>query len=541
MTSALEQRTGARVPGALAAIDIGTNSVHMLIARVAGNGRFEVVTRQKEMVRLGSGQGEMKELEPAAIDRGVAALDRCRSLADSFDAPVYAVATSAVREALNADEFLSRARDEAGVEVQVISGYEEARLIQLGVLQALPVFDKRLALIDVGGGSTEVLLGWKGAATYARSIKLGSLRMTRRFFPDGVVEGDAVERCRGYVAARLAPMMHEVADLEHDIAVASSGTAEALATMAFALRGVPAPLSMNAATITRAELGTVIDSLAGARTTEERRKLPGIEDSRADILLGGGIVLEQVCDALRIDELTISEYALREGVLLDALHRLQGGTLHHLSDLRRRSVFHLMELCDDEPEHSLQVARLALALHDELADRLALDDEDRELLEAAALLCNVGLFISHSKHHKHSYYVIRNSEHLMGFTDNEIELIAQIARYHRKSPPSEDKHPEFAALPAEARSKVRSLASILRVAIGLDRNHDGAVEQLSVREVGDVIEILIAPAPGSDDDLALEAYSANDRSRFLADRLGAPVRVAVVQAEPAVAGVPEVD
>ncbi len=186
-------------------------------------------------------------------------------------------------------------------------------------------------------------------------------------------------------------------------------------------------------------------------------------------------------------------------------------------------------------------ARLALALHDELAARLELDDEDRELLEAAALLCNVGLFISHSKHHKHSYYVIRNSEHLMGFTDNEIELIAQIARYHRKSPPSEDKHPEFAALPAEARSKVRSLASILRVAIGLDRNHDGAVEQLRVRDAGDVIEILIAPAPGSDDDLALEAYSANDRSRFLADRLGTPVRVCVVEPEPAVGAVPDVD
>ena len=541
MTSAVTQRSGAPVPGALAAIDIGTNSVHMLIARVAGNGRFEVVTRQKEMVRLGSGQGEMKELEPAAIDRGVAALARCRSLADSFDAPVYAVATSAVREALNAEEFLTRARDEAGVDVQVISGYEEARLIQLGVLQALPVFDRRLALIDVGGGSTEVLLGWRGAATYARSIKLGSLRMTRRFFPDGVVEGDAVERCRSYVAARLAPMMHEVSDLDHDIAVASSGTAEALAAMAFARRGSAAPLTMNAATITRDELGAVIESLAGARTTEERRKLPGIEDSRADILLGGGIVLEQVCDALGIGELTISEYALREGVLLDALHRLQGGTLHHLSDLRRRSVFHLMELCDDEPEHSLQVARLALALHDELAGRLDLDDEDRELLEAAALLCNVGLFISHSKHHKHSYYVIRNSEHLMGFTDNEIEVIAQIARYHRKSPPSEEKHPEFAALPDVARAKVRSLAAILRVAIGLDRNHDGAVEQLTVVESGGVLEIRIAPTPGSDDDLGLEAYSANDRSRFLADRLGSPIRVCVVAPEPALGVVPAVD
>jgi exopolyphosphatase/guanosine-5'-triphosphate,3'-diphosphate pyrophosphatase len=465
----------------------------------------------------------MKELEPAAIDRGVAALARCRSLADSFGAPVYAVATSAVREALNAEEFLARARDEAGVEVQVISGYEEARLIQLGVLQALPVFDKRLALIDVGGGSTEVLLGWRGAATYARSVKLGSLRMTRRFFPGGVVEGDAVERCRSYVAARLAPMMHEVADQEHDIAVASSGTAEALAAMAFAARGVAAPQTMNAATMTRAELGEVIDALAGARTTEERRKLPGIEDSRADILLGGGIVLEQVCDALGIDELTISEYALREGVLLDALHRLRGGTLHHLSDLRRTSVFHLMELCDDDPEHSLQVARLALQLHDALGDRLGLGGAERELLEAAALLSNVGLFISHSGHHKHSYYVIRNSEHLMGFTDREIELIAQVARYHRKSQPSADKHPEYAALDADDQARVRSMAGILRVAIGMDRNHDAAVDRVEV--VGDGVVALRLVPEAADADLTLERYSADHRSSLLSQQLGCEVVV----------------
>ncbi|MEA5523371.1 Ppx/GppA phosphatase family protein, partial [Limnoraphis robusta] len=234
-------------PDAIAAIDIGTNSVHMLIARVAANDRFEVVTRQKEMVRLGSGQGEMMELEPDAIDRGVAALARCRSLADSLDAPIYAVATSAVREAQNAEDFLRRAKDEAGVDVEVISGHEEARLIQLGVLQALPVFDRRLALVDVGGGSTEVLVGRAGVVEYARSIKLGSLRMTRRFFPDGAVEGDAVERCRRYVRGRLEPMVHEGAQLGHAVAVATSGTAEALATMALVRRDEPMPQTLNAA------------------------------------------------------------------------------------------------------------------------------------------------------------------------------------------------------------------------------------------------------------------------------------------------------
>jgi exopolyphosphatase/guanosine-5'-triphosphate,3'-diphosphate pyrophosphatase len=514
------------LPDALAAIDIGTNSVHMLIARIAGNGRFEVITRQKEMVRLGSGQGEMKVLEPAAIERGVAALARCRSLAESFDAPVYAVATSAVREALNAEEFLERAMLEAGVDVQIISGHEEARLIQLGVLQALPVFDKRLALIDVGGGSTEVLYGFKGSVAYARSIKLGSLRMTRRFFPDGVVEGDAVERCRTYVRGRLASMAHEVVQLEHEVVVVSSGTAETLAEMALVRRGTPAPQQLNAATITLDELSEVVDLLAAAATPEERRKLDGIDAARADILVGGAIVLEQVCEVIGARELTVSEYALREGVLLDALHRAGGGALHHLSDLRRTSVFHLMEMCDDDPDHSLQVARLALQLHDSLAARLGLGDAERELLEAAALLSNVGLFISHSRHHKHSYYVIRNSEHLTGFTDREIELIAQIARYHRKSAPSEEKHPEFAALHEHDRAVVRAASAMLRVAIGMDRNHDGAVEDAVVIDRGDEVVIELHGAPGT--DLTLEQYSAASRSQTLGSQLGAVVRVEAV-------------
>lgn len=513
------------LPDALAAIDIGTNSIHMLIARVAANGRFEVLTRQKEMVRLGSGKGEMKQLAPAAIDRGIAALTRCRSLAASFDAQIHAVATSAVREALNAEEFISRARDEAGVEVEVISGHEEARLILLGVLQALPVFDKPIVLIDVGGGSTEVLFGKSGTVEYVRSIKLGSLRMTNKFFPGGEVVGDSVDRCRRYMAGRMAPMAHETSTFPHEVAVASSGTAEALATMVQTRRKGPVSQKLNASTFTVAELSAVVEELGSAPTVAERRKLPGVDSGRADILVAGAIVLEQVCIALGIDELTISEYALREGVLLDALDRSGGGPLHHLSDLRRSSVFHLMELSDDDPDHSLQVARIAMQLFDALGERLGLGDAERELLEAAALLSNVGLSIAHSGHHKHTYYVIRNTDHLMGFTDREIELVAQIARYHRKSAPSEDKHPEFAALHESDRAIVRAASALLRVAIGIDRNHDGSVEQATVHDEGAAVRIELRGAAGV--DLSLEQYSAESRSQSLVACLGVPVTVEV--------------
>ncbi len=514
--------TASPFPEVLAAIDIGTNSIHMVVARVAGNDRFEVITRLKEMVRLGSGQGEMKHLEPDAIDRAVAALTRCRQLADSLDATVFAVATSAVREARNAGDFLVRARDEAGVDVQVIAGHEEARLIRLGVLQALPVWDKDMVLVDVGGGSTEIVFGRGEDVTYARSIKLGSLRMTRSYFPDGEASAKAVAECRKFVKGRLAPMLRDAMHLPFEVAVASSGTAESLAVMALARSGETPPQTMNGAVLTRKALGKVIDDLASATTTEERRQLPGIDSARADILLGGAIVIEQVCDALGIGELVISEYALREGVLLDGLHRLRGGSLHHLSQLREASVHHLIELCDDDPAHSVQVAALALQLHDALGGRLGVGDADRELLEAGALLANVGLFISHSGHHKHSYYVIRNSEHLMGFTDREIELIAQVARYHRKGRPAE-KHPEFAMLSSDDQARVRAMVSMLRVAIGMDRNHDGAVEHLNVKDEGDHVRIELVGEP--DADLSLEVYAANARSNMLADQLGATVEI----------------
>ncbi len=509
-------------PETIAAIDIGTNSIHMVVARVAANDRFEVITREKEMVRLGSGLPEMKHLDDAAIDRGVETLRRCRALAESWGAPTFAVATSAVREARNAAAFIERARDEAGVEVSVISGREEARLIQLGVLQALPVYDEDLLLVDVGGGSTEVLFGRGSEVRYARSVKLGSLRLTREFFPDGVVERGALRRCREQVRRRLASLVRETEGLGHQVAVASSGTAEALAAIVAARDGA-VPQSMNGFRLTAADLSWVVGELASATTPAERREIPGIDAARADILVGGAVLLEQVARLLAVEEFQISEYALREGVLLDGLHRLRGGTTHHLSDLRRASVFHLVELCDDDPDHAVQVARLALGLHDALAERLELGDPERELLEAAALLANVGLFISHSRHHKHSYYVIRNSEHMMGFTDREVELIALVARYHRRSVPSVDKHPEFAALTEADRRVVRSLAALLRVAIGLDRNHDASVAGLEVRDEGEQVRVVLTPVSGA--EVAVEAATATERAGLLSELLDTPVVV----------------
>ena len=515
----------------LAALDIGTNSFHLVVARFGDGTAFEVVAREKEMVRLGSGSGDMKRLSDDAMDRGIAALERFRKVVEVHDAELYAVATSAVREAENADEFLRRARHEAGVDIEVISGLEEARLIHLGVIQAVPVFDEQLVLIDIGGGSTEILVGHRGEALVAGSLKLGAIRLTRRFFPDDRARGSEVEACRKHVRAALVPLAREVREAGFDVAVASSGTAETVVAMVEAgrSRGAEPPRTFNNLEVSRKEVKAVVKALAGCDSVAERKRLEGIDPARADILLAGAIILEQAMGALGIDRLRYADYALREGALLDALQRRRGATLHHLHDLRRRSVLHLAEGLDDDPEHSSTVARLALDLFDGLRPWHDLGDDARELLEASALLANVGLFVAHSGHHKHSYYLIRNSEHLTGFTDHEIEVIAQVARYHRKSAPKES-HPEFAALRRRDQRLVRLLAGILRIAIALDRSRVGSVATVEVAEVDGVLELRVAGRPGA--DLALELFTAEERRGLLASVLEHPVEVVeVVEAD----------
>ncbi|MFN8053176.1 MAG: Ppx/GppA phosphatase family protein [Acidimicrobiales bacterium] len=510
------------IPDVLAAIDIGTNSVHMIVARMAGEGRFEVVTRHKEMVRLGeSGDDQLKHLTSAAIDRGIAALKRCRSVIDTYDAPVAAVATSAVREAENRNEFIRRARKEAGIEVEVIAGHEEARLIHLGILQALPLFDTPLLMCDIGGGSTELLIGHRGEVLAGRSFKLGSIRMTERFFPDGVTTKRSIERARKFVRATITPFVREAAAHPFEVAVGSSGTIENLLQMALATDGADVQ-TLNGASLTRAALGDVVERLTEAATPEARAELRGMDKGRADIIMGGALILEQVMDVLGLEAVTVSEYALREGVLFDLNNRLRGASLDHLSDLRRRSIEHLMEVCDDDPDHSIKVADLALALFDGLADEHDLGHDEREWLEAASLLANVGLFIAHSRHHQHSYYVIRNSELLSGFTDHEIEVIAQVARYHRRSEPSL-KHAPFAALDEVDRHRVRWLAGLLRVAIGLDRSHAGSVGKILVSTAKDEIAVAVTPEQGA--DVSLEVYSARERRGLLEQMVGRPVVV----------------
>ncbi len=505
-----------------AAIDVGTNSVHLVVARSLQPGRFEVLAQEKEVVRLGHGTGDMTELAADAIDRGIATLTRFRQVAEIWDADITAVATSAVREADNRDEFIRRARDEAGIVVETIAGVEEARLIDLGVVHALPIYDQQRVVIDIGGGSTEVVVGHRDQVVEARSLKIGAVRITDRFFTTGPVDAHQVDACRRYIREFIEPVVHDVTARGFEVAAGTSGTIQTVASMVLAQRGDEAGRSLNNVMVSGQEILDTVERIVTTPTAAQRARLRGMDVRRSDIIVGGALVLEQLVVALRIDELRISTFALREGVLLDRLR--QGSPPDHLSDLRRASVVHLADDLDPEPRHSRHVTNLALQLFDHLRGLHGLGDHHRELLEAAGLLHNIGLSVSHSAHHKHSHYLIRNSDHLLGFTDHEIKLIAAVARYHRKSNPKGG-HSEFAALHPQDQQAVWLLAGILRIAIGLDRTYTSVVSGLEVELDQMNQRLTISPIVVADADASLEIYAADERKAMLAAALDLTIEI----------------
>jgi exopolyphosphatase/guanosine-5'-triphosphate,3'-diphosphate pyrophosphatase len=505
-----------------AAIDLGTNSFHLVVARVEPDGHFDVLDREKEVVRLGSGAGVMRMLTPEAIERGIAALGRFRRIADGYGATIDAVATSALREALNREDFLRRARDEVGIDVDIVSGVEEARLIHLGVIQFVPLLEERILVIDIGGGSTELVVGEGTDLLIARSLKLGSIRLTDRFFPEGEIRAHSVRDCRTYVRSFLAPAVADLRSLQPFTAVGSSGTILNLARIAAGEDRDVAGVS-NGDAFSAEDLHRAVATILDRKRADDRADIVGLDEQRRDIIVAGAILLNEIVDLLAIGRIVVSEAALREGILIDRVSRNGADMIHRLSDIRRRSVMRMAETFHEHLDHISRATDLALQLFDGLQPVHHLMAADRDLLEAAGLLHNVGLFVSHAAHHRHSYYVIRNTDQLVGFTDREVELIAQIARFHRKSEPKA-RHLEFQALSAPDQRRVRLLAGMLRIGIALDRTRQGAVETVTVRPRSDprqTIDIDVAAAPAA--DVSLERYTAEQRLTLLEEALDLPV------------------
>jgi exopolyphosphatase/guanosine-5'-triphosphate,3'-diphosphate pyrophosphatase len=519
--------TEARKRTRLAAVDIGTNSFHLIIADVEGNSaNFKILGREKEIVRLGTGSTDMKFLTEDAITRGINTLKRFKGLADAAGAQLRAIATSAVREAVNQNEFIKRANDEAGVKVEIASGFEEARFIYLGVLQALPVFDKKILLIDIGGGSTEFLIGQKREVFYDNSLKLGAIRLTQRFFNSDKTESKAVKECRKFIKGTMNPVKRQLENINFDTAVGSSGTIVNIANMIRISKTGEPEGRLNNFTFTKEELYEITEKIIEAKTEKLRLKIPGLDPSRADIITAGALILEQLFKELKIKQLTVSDFALREGIILDTIEtRLALKEHNHLTDIRYKSVMQFAENFKYEKGHSDHTATLALKIFDQTKNIHKLGSLEREYLEAAAILHEVGCFVSHSQHHRHSYYLIRNSE-LLGFTENEKEIIANIARYHRKSHPRQ-KHETFAKLNPQDQTIVKKLAALLRIADGLDRTHASAVKNVNCINVNGELNIVLEKSSSGNNNLELEIWGAESKKALFEETYGIRVKFEV--------------
>ncbi len=459
------------------AIDLGTNSFHAIIGSVNSKGILKIHSKDKDQVRLGSGATDMKQLHSDSIKRGIQAMKKFSAMSEKAGSTIKAIGTSALREAENRDDFIEKVAFATGIHVEVVSGYEEGRLIYVGAVHALPILTKKALIIDIGGGSTETAIGVLGEVSYVHSAKLGSIRLTQRFFPNGIANEQSIKECRLQIQGDLAPTFSSLLEHGFETVVGTSGTIHTIANMCLLSKGIIQNETLNGITILREEILKHISLITAVYSPQERSLIPGIEPKRADIILAGALILEQIILGLNIQKVTISAYALREGIIFDTIQKENDiREFHHLSRLRYETVYHLCEVYRVNIEHAEHVKNIALKLFDDTITLHGLGDAERELLEAASLLHDVGYHVSPEQHHKHSYYIISNCV-MPGFTNDESDIIANIARYHRKSHPKK-KHLSFSHLSLEKQRIVTILSGILRIAEGLDRRQHQIVDDL---------------------------------------------------------------
>lgn len=516
--TSIELRQSLQGDRILAAIDVGTNSVHMVVVKIQPElPAFTIIGREKDTVRLGNFRPGTNCLSDEAMERGIAALKRCKQIADSHQADdVVTVATSATREASNGQMFIDRVKQEVGLDINLISGLEEARRIYLGVLSGMELHGKPHAIIDIGGGSTELILGTGERHRFLSSTKVGAVRLNAQMVTTNPISNDEFLQLQAYVRGRLEPSVDELktklAAGEPLALVGTSGTVESLAILTAIEKLGTVPARINGYTMTLAELERCTQKLR-RMSFSERLKLPEISARRAEIIVPGAVILKEAMRMLDVDRITVCEHALREGLVVDWMltYGLIEDRMQYQQSVRERSVMKAARKYRVDMPHSELVAKFALDLFDQTQGLLhRWGPLEREILWAAAMLHNAGHFVSHGSHHKHSYYLIRNGE-LLGFTNLEIELIANIARYHRKSSPKL-KHDPYKALTKTSRKIVSQLSAMLRVAVGLDRRRLGAIASFQTTYNAQVRKMILNFTPASThENCELEIWSVNDK------------------------------
>jgi exopolyphosphatase / guanosine-5'-triphosphate,3'-diphosphate pyrophosphatase len=491
----------------LAAIDIGSNSIHLVIVRAVKGQHLEIIDREKEMVRLGSGTLRKHMLSKETIERAITSLRRFKKMAEANRADlIIATATSAVRESYNSEEFIDRVRKEVGLDVQLLPGVEEARLIALAVSEVTDFNSRRALIIDIGGGSTEFIITGGGQPRLLLSVRVGAVRLTEKFISTDPISNEERERLVANIRADLTRVVWEVKNVGYDFVIGTSGTVLNLVNTvvqseaAHKLAGAT-DFETFGETVTLDQIKRMNRKLA-RMSLRERSRVPGLETGRADIIVGGGILFETILSELGVEEITSCDWSLREGVIIDYLRNRMGAvrapaeseTLllpestggesflfwtadDSLLDVRSRSVLSVARRYDYDQPHSHYVARLATRIFEDTQGLHGLGESELKLLQYAALLHDLGYHIAHNNHHRHGLYLIKNSE-MPGFTGGEIATLATLIRYHRGSRPKKSKenrsrkeHEDFYSLDRSQRAIVLRLAAILQIADGLDRSH----------------------------------------------------------------------
>jgi len=489
----------------LAAVDIGTNSIRSIIIQVDPAGKYRILDDEKVTVRLGEGLHKAGIISPAAWERALEALSRQKKIIDGYRVrSIEAVATSAVRKAANGTEFIAAIKDQVGLEVEVISGEDEAELAALSAHHNFELEGVRHLIFDIGGGSLELITALGSHIEEILSRELGAVFLTETFLKSDPVHPDEHQKMRRHIRKTLKGSFATQEHLAMQCLVGSGGTITSIASMVMAARGERYD-SAHGYELLRYDLVHLLATLL-RRSDRERRSIPGLSPDRSDIIIAGVTVVDELMDFFQSNLLKVNERGIREGLILRGLRRQRFLPPERTARTWRESVLEFARSCHFDEEHSQQVGRLALEIFQALAPRFGFTDRDRRLLEAAALLHDIGYFINYSSHHKHSYHLIRHAD-LFGFTPRERELIANIARYHRKSLPKK-KHDQYTRLAAEDRTLVSRFGGIVRLCDGLDRRRNSVVEGIDCTLSAGTLRLHLK----GENDMSVELFGAQEKS-----------------------------
>ncbi|MBS1873826.1 MAG: Ppx/GppA family phosphatase [Acidobacteria bacterium] len=489
-----------------AAIDIGSNSVRLLVAEASMDARqrqpsLGTIHQDRNVTRLGAGVFQTGRLDEQAIALVCATLERMAEAYKRLDVVgVRAVATAAVRDASNQQEFIERASAAAGTPVEIISGQEEARLIHLGVQARWPHPQGRILTIDVGGGSCELIVAERGQLVTALSKPLGAVRLTEVFLKNDPPSDAELHRLSQSIDERLTGAAARLGGGFQRI-IATSGTAAAIVC---AVNRVPRARREEADRLraTTVQVRRFFKEVR-ARSLAERKQVSGIGPRRAEIIVAGAAVFLRLLEMFHHPSMYYLAAGVRDGIIADLLSRGVGRELTHLNADQRRAVEEMARRYGVNLRHARKVASMALALFESLRPVHRLPPANGRLLEAAAYLHDAGHFISDTGHHKHSAYIVANSD-MPGFTDEERLVVAMLCRYHRKAMPA-PRHSNYQDLGAELRKQLLQLIPIMRLADALDRGHEQRVDGVDcqMRNGGLVLRL------DSDQDVDLEQWAAD--------------------------------